>query len=217
MADKSRVRIFVDFWNFQLNWNEYHSAAGSGKVIYIPWKELPSVLVAETSSGQAAKFAGAHVYASIDPDNSRDRKLNQWLHHTLASYTGYSIDVRERRPRKTIRCQQENCKAFVETCPVCKHPLKGTVEKGVDAAIITDLISMAFDDNYDVGILVSGDADHAPAVKYIQRKTDKQIIQAFFKAHGDELRNACWDHVFFDDLMTKLIPSSSQIAQSAQT
>lgn len=88
------------------------------------------------------------------------------------------------------------------------------VEKGVDAVIITDLISMAFDDNYDLGILISGDADHAPAVQYIQRKTDKQIVQAFFKAHGDELRNKCWDHVFFDDLMTKLIPPSSHTSQS---
>jgi hypothetical protein len=83
--------------------------------------------------------------------------------------------------------------------------LKGTVEKGVDAAIITDLLTLAFDDNYDLAVLISGDADHAPAVQYIQKKTDKQVIQAFFKAHGDELRNACWDHVFFDDMMQKLV------------
>jgi hypothetical protein len=29
-------------------------------------------------------------------------------------------------------------------------PLKGTSEKGIDAAIITDLLSLAFDDNYDI-------------------------------------------------------------------
>lgn len=216
MPDKARVRIFVDFWNFQLNWNEYHSAVGSGKITYIPWKELPSILVSEVSHGQPVKFAGAHVYASIDPANPKDKKLNQWLHHTLASYTGYSIDVRERRPRKAIRCQEENCKAVIATCPACKSPLRGTVEKGVDAAIITDLISMAFDDNYDLGVLISGDADHAPAVQYIQKKTDKQIIQAFFKAHGDKLRNACWDHVFFDDLIAKLLPPALPASQSVQ-
>lgn len=217
MADKARVRIFVDFWNFQLNWNEYHVAAGSGRVVYIPWKELPSVLVSEIAKGQSFKFAGAHVYASIDPANTKDKRLNQWLHHTLASYTGYSVDVRERKSRKPIRCQEETCKAVVDTCPSCRNPLRGTVEKGVDAAIITDLISMAFDDNYDIAVLISGDADHAPAVQYIQKKTDKQIVQAFFKAHGDKLRNACWDHVFFDDLMTKLIPPSSQTSQTPQS
>jgi len=60
--------------------------------------------------------------------------------------------------------------------------------------------------------LVSGDADYAPAVEYIQKKTDKQIVQAFFKSHGDELRNKCWDHLFFEDLMSKLIPTASAAA-----
>ena len=114
--------------------------------------------------------------------------------------------VKERKQRKVIKCQEENCKAPITTCPSCKAKLRGTVEKGIDAAIITDLLSLAFDNNYDIGILVSGDADYAPAVEYIQKKTDKQIIQAFFKAHGDELRNKCWDHLFFDDLLPKLIP-----------
>ncbi len=102
-------------------------------------------------------------------------------------------------------CQEEECKAEITDCPACKKPLKGTVEKGIDAAIITDLIAFAFDDNYDIAVLISGDADFAPAVRYIQKKTDKQIVQAFFRAHGDELRTACWDHLFFEDLMPKLV------------
>ncbi len=165
---------------------------------------LPNVLTTEAAKGQPAKFAGAHVYASIDPSSKKDRKLNDWLHHGLASFAGYSIEVKDRKPRKTIRCQEEECKAEITSCPTCKNPLKGTVEKGIDAAIITDLIAFAFDDNYDIAVLVSGDADFAPAVRYIQKKTDKQVVQAFFKAHGDALRTACWDHIFFEDLMSKL-------------
>lgn len=203
MADKQRVRIFVDFWNLQLNWNEYHHKAGQG-LMQIPWKELPSVLTAEVSKGQPSRFTGAHVYAGVDQTNPKDAKLNKWFHHVLASYTGYIIEVRGRKPRRSIRCQEETCKTPITNCPACKGALKGTVEKGVDAAIITDLLTLAFDDNYDTAILISGDADHAPAVQYIQKKTDKQVVQAFFKDHGDELRNACWDHVFLDDLMAKL-------------
>lgn len=37
MAQTARVRIFVDFWNFQLGWNELHKATG---LIQIPWKDL---------------------------------------------------------------------------------------------------------------------------------------------------------------------------------
>jgi hypothetical protein len=36
----------------------------------------------------------------------------------------------------------------------------------------------------------------------------KQVTHAWFKGHAYELRNACWDHVLFDDLMPQLIPGS---------
>jgi uncharacterized LabA/DUF88 family protein len=206
MADKMRVRIFIDFWNFQLCWNECHSHLGAKDKVQIPWKDLPLILSAEAGKGQPVRFTGAIVYASIDPNNQNDKKLKNWLFHGLSSYTGYSIVVKQRKPRKTFKCQEENCKAPVTHCPKCGTQLKGTVEKGIDAAVITDLLTQALDDNYDMGILISGDADYAPAVEYIQKKTDKQIVQAHFRNHGDELRKACWDHIFFDDLMGKLQP-----------
>ena len=206
MAEPIRVRIFVDFWNFQIYWNELHSRRGATSPVQVPWKDvLPQVLTAEATKGNPAKFAGALVYASVDPLSPKDRKLKNWLYHVLASYAGYSIEVKDRKPRKRIRCREEACRAEIVNCPTCDAPLRGTVEKGVDAAIITDLIAFAFDDNYDTAVLISGDADFAPAVKYIQKKTDKQIVQAFFKEHGDVLRTACWHHLFFDDLMPKLI------------
>jgi len=201
---KIRVRIFIDFWNFQIGWNDLHS--NKEGIIPIPWKDtLPNVLTAAAAKGQPVKFAGAHVYASVDLARPKDRKLSSWLHHGLASFAGYTIEVKERKPRAAIKCPDENCRALISNCTSCQKPLRLTVEKGIDAAIITDLISFAFDDNYDIAVLISGDADYAPAVRYIQKKSDKQIVQAFFKAHGDELRTACWDHMFFEDLMPKLI------------
>ena len=207
MAERVRVRLFVDFWNFQIGWNQWHERLGATERVPIPWKDvLPSVLIAEAAKGQPAKFGGAHVYASVDPDNPNDKGLRSWLHHGLKGYPGYDVVVKNRKARKPIRCQNDGCKKQITDCPECNTPIRGTVEKGVDAAIITDLLSLAFDDNYDIGILISGDADYAPAVEYIQKKTDKQIVQAYFKAHGDELRNACWDHIFFEDLHSKLLP-----------
>jgi uncharacterized LabA/DUF88 family protein len=204
VPDNARVRIFIDFWNFQLQWNNCHSRLGTTGIVQIPWKDLPAILTAEAAKGQPAKFAGAHVYASVDPDNKNDKNLSRWLHHGLASITGYRVEVKNRKLKGPIRCQEEQCRAEITTCPSCKKPLRATGEKGIDAAVITDLLSMAFDGNYDIGVLVSGDADYAPAVEYIQKKTDRQIVQAFFKAHGDQLRTACWDHIFFEDLFSKL-------------
>lgn len=42
-------------------------------------------------------------------------------------------------------------------------------EKGVDVKIATDMVGMAYADEYDVAILVSGDGDLAPAIREVRR------------------------------------------------
>lgn len=47
--DESRVRIFVDFWNFQLTWNAFHGKKGTGGIVRIPWEEvLPKIVIERT-------------------------------------------------------------------------------------------------------------------------------------------------------------------------
>ncbi len=217
MPDSTRVRIFVDFWNFQLQWNKCHAKIGSAGLVQIPWKELPAILTAEAAPGQSVKYAGCQVYASIDEEGGKDAGLSNWLQHVLSSYAGYSVDVKKRKPKANVKCRE--CRTEITSCPSCAKPMRQTSEKGIDAAIITDLLSMAFDDNYDVAVLISGDGDYAPAVQYIQKKTDKQVVQAFFKSHGDQLRTACWSHIFFEDLFAKMnlaaVQPTSAKAQAA--
>ena len=192
MAEKNRVRIFVDFWNLQLNWNDHHTRAGATGRVQIPWKDiLPTVLTTEASKGQPSKFAGAHVYASINPSSKKDGSLSNWMHHVLASFAGYSIEVKDRKPRKTIHCQEEACRAEVTSCPTCRSPLKGTVEKGIDAAIITDLISLAFDDTYDIAVLISGDADFALPLDTFRRRPTSKLYKRF----SGHMATNCAQHV----------------------
>ncbi len=200
-----RVRLFIDFWNLQLGWNE---ALATNPPTKIPWKDLlPQILVAEVSQGEPAQYAGTSVYASIDPMSAKDRGLRNFL-RVMDGFPGYTVSVAERKPRKPHACSNEGCRKPITECPHCHMQLRRTVEKGVDASLITDLLSMAFDDNFDTAILITEDADFAPAVKYIQKKTSKKVIQAYFKRHGDELRNACWSHIFLDDLLPKLTAAS---------
>lgn len=42
-------------------------------------------------------------------------------------------------------------------------------EKGVDVKIATDMVALAYAGEYDVGVLVSGDGDLAPAVQEVRR------------------------------------------------
>ena len=56
----------------------------------------------------------------------------------------------------------------IADCPRCDAAFKRAPEKGIDAAIATDLLSLAWEGVLDVAVLVSGDSDFVPAVERIQ-------------------------------------------------
>ena len=63
--------------------------------------------------------------------------------------------------------------------------------KGDDVYLATDLIKGAYEDLYDIAIIISGDADFIPAIKLVQ-KNGKKVINAFFpKSSSYLLRNCC--------------------------
>ena len=56
-------------------------------------------------------------------------------------------------------------------------------EKGVDTAIATDMIRLAWEKAYDVAVLASSDGDLVPAVEFLDLK-GARIIQAGFYPRG---------------------------------
>lgn len=54
------------------------------------------------------------------------------------------------------------------------------VEKGIDVAIAVESLTLAYEDAYDVGLLVSGDGDYVELVEAIKRK-GKHVECAMFK------------------------------------
>lgn len=199
-----RVRIFIDFWNLQLAWNAYHSAQGASEVVRIPWRNtLPDVITRHVHP--EGVYAGTNVYTSWDPANSRDAGLRRFL-NVLDGFPGYKVIVKERKPRGPQNCP--HCHQPVTHCPHCSGEMKRTVEKGVDTALVTDLIQLGIDDMFDYAVLVSADADFVPAVEFIQNRTQRRVVHAHIRPQGAELRNACWDHVYLDDMMAELMPTT---------
>lgn len=188
----ANVKIFVDFWNFQLAWNDHIKPdKGSGQpYVKIDWRNLPNVLIDELPSvlGLTTNLAykGTQVYASVDPrPGSADAGLKRFLHTVLGQMTGYRVHVRDRRFKR-------------DSCPHCNNEINRMVEKGIDSSIITDLFSGAINNAYDVAMLVSNDSDFAPAIETIQERLNKQIIHVGFKAGGDHVRTAAWSHIILD-------------------
>jgi hypothetical protein len=43
-----KVKIFIDFWNLQLSWNEHHKRYGMTSPVRISWEStLPQVLLSK--------------------------------------------------------------------------------------------------------------------------------------------------------------------------
>lgn len=195
-----KTRVFIDFWNFQLNWND---RAGDDR---INWTAVPRVLVEEAKKKLEA--AGVEesltleetlVYASANP--ATEGNLRNWLEGWLNRQPSFNVKVRERKPKpRRVHCS--SCGRYNDTC-ACGAPFKWAPEKGVDTAIVTDLLSLAGEDAYGVAILLSSDADHIPAVEWIQAR-GRKVINATWANHGFDLKSTCWAEIELDALIPVL-------------
>lgn len=199
----NRIKLFIDFWNFELSCKEFGSEHDPFK---IDWKKLPDILCKQVqiqltqnqNFNPGFTYEGACVYISYGP---KDEKLRRWAEDTLSAFPGYTIEAYERQPKSNQKCQQ--CKQFITVCPNCEALLQGTMEKGVDTKLAVDMISMAWDGFYDTAVLVSSDRDFIPAVEMLGRR-GKKIFQAGIPPRGRELATACWDSIDLSSLRDKL-------------
>lgn len=185
-----KIRIFVDFWNFQLSLNDV------APVGYRPdWGVLPKWLTEKARSlvlfdaSETLQFEGIHVYVSYNPNTKKGRGLHNWASTYLARSPGYLVECTERKPKGPPTCPV--CHEQISDCPDCGSKMIRTVEKGIDTAIVTDMITLAVEDAWDIGVLASSDRDFIPAVEYLANRGHK-VIHAGFPPLGMDLAKSCW-------------------------
>ncbi|HOK56822.1 MAG TPA: NYN domain-containing protein [bacterium] len=211
-----RVFIFIDGSNF------YH-----GLKEEIGIRTIDFLKFAFKPCGKR-KFVGANYYnvplkKEYAPDKYKDQ---QKFFNYIRNLPGYTLKLGHLELRnvelKKGTVILENSKAHVYFVgPIDKvneilkkdesktiTQIKYLVEKGVDISIATDMLSLAYDDFYDTGILVSGDGDFAYVIKKIQQ-LKKKIEVAYFP------QRKCWhlrqvsdkfislEKSFFEDLERK--------------
>jgi hypothetical protein len=196
--DRSRVRVFIDYWNFQLGINERAAQEqGEEEVRFrLDWRRIGPVLARHACSTVGLTeseyvFDGANVYTSYDPNTQAGRGYLNWVSNWLNRQPGIHVDCRERRPRRPPKCP--SCYREITSCPHddCGQPLKGTIEKGVDTLIATDMIRLAWEEAYDIAVLASSDADLVPAVEFLNVRARK-VVQTGFPPKGIHLATTCW-------------------------
>jgi uncharacterized LabA/DUF88 family protein len=191
-----RVRIFVDYWNFQLTLNE-RAAASKGLSDYrfqIDWRALGPWLAKRAceETGLCASghsFDGAGIYVSYDPRKESDKRFFAWVNTWLSRQPGVMVECRERKPKAAPNCPE--CHQTISDCPHCKRPIRPSQEKGVDTLIATDMIRLAWEDGYDLAVLATSDRDLIPAVEFLNKKGHK-VVQAGFPPKGSDLARASW-------------------------
>jgi uncharacterized LabA/DUF88 family protein len=78
------------------------------------------------------------------------------------------------------------------------------VEKGVDTAIVTDPLSLAWQDAFDIAVIVSSDADFVPAAQNLQDRGLK-LINASWTGHGHHLAKGCWGSFDLDGVAPPIL------------
>ena len=187
-----RVKVFVDFWNFQLSLN----ALPGERRFQADWKVLGNCL-AQAALGvveQQAQlvYQGMDVYGSYGEGDANVR-LRNWAEHTLATFPGVHVEMLpQRKVRNGPTCP--SCHETIRRCPACQSDMRGMEEKGVDTRLTTAMISLAWIDNYDVALLVSSDRDFVPVVEFLETR-GKKVVHGAFPPAAAELTRKCWGHI----------------------
>ncbi len=74
-------------------------------------------------------------------------------------------------------------------------------EKGVDVALVTEMLVQAWDDVYDTAVLVSGDSDYAAAVREVIRHGKQVEVVSFSHSAARELIESATRFVDLEKLL----------------
>jgi len=78
------------------------------------------------------------------------------------------------------------------------------VEKGVDVALVTELLSFAWENAYEDAVLVSGDADYTGAVEKVKSKGRMVDVVAWRDSLSRELKLVASKVTYIDDIIDKV-------------
>lgn len=210
-AGRYGVRVFVDFWNYTLSMREVDPAFRTD------WSKLGPALSRATAtvvgSERTPEHQGLNFYGSYDPSSDQDRKLHRWATKVVASFPGNRV-VMSPRPRKLSPPGCPACREPLANCPACGADMRGTEEKGVDVRMATDMISLAWSDNYDVAVLVSSDRDFIPVAEFLGDRGLK-VIHGAIPPKGAHLSTASWGSIDLGGHKTKVEALLEGVARDA--
>lgn len=183
----AKVIIFIDGSNFLGICREFDQS------LQIDFDRLAQSLV---KAVKGDSYEGTYYYASFPPEDhlktpeeKEHLRKQQGFFEAMEYKEGYTV---KRFVRKIRRA----------TCDHCKTETVFTVEKGVDSSIVADMMSLGWEDAYDIALLLSSDADIKPAVENLRRFGKKVYHATFAKvSKGTDLRKSCFGAIDLGNML----------------
>ena len=173
---KERVEIFIDAGNF------HHSTKNARKRGFEV--DLRKIINELSGDREVKTF---YYIGLLDPDYNLEKYEEQkQLIENLKKIHNF----------KVVLCDMRKTKMGNEV----KYEIKGD-----DIYLAHDLLLGAFDNLYEVAIIVSGDADFIPVINTLRKRFKKKIGNAYFRRTSSfKLRKACDFSVNLNKLIRRL-------------
>jgi len=178
-----RVALFFDGKNFYSGWRE---AAKGRRIDFV---KLSDWLVKRAGG---SSLWGAYYYTGVDETGHGTTDPQQKL-------AGF-LDMLETQPGFFVHTFKR--KVGCINCADCGAENRYLIEKEVDTTMVAHMLKLAAANAFDTLILMSGDADYAPAIEGV-RALGKQAYIASWGGTGvsKRIRSAAFDHI---DMITGL-------------
>lgn len=123
------------------------------------------------------RFYVGTVRERVGDLKSREIMARQTKLFTVLHLQGWEIKTSKLRTRFEHVVIDERVKGYqgLRQKGVDKIEYERTREKGIDVKLATDLIVGAVDNQYDIAIIVSSDADLVPAIDWIRYRMKKKV------------------------------------------
>lgn len=192
MAAEKRSMVFLDASNLLGGWwtyckeNNFTFLNQKSNKLELTKKIDYEKLLKEISSD--TDFIRGYYYDSVNEplDNKRQGFFD------FLRGLGVTIVTKKLR-HKSIECK--HCKTKEFNVPY---------QKGVDVALVTEVLSLANEKAYKVAIIISGDNDFVDAINYIKSKGLKVWIVFFVNCLGEDTMRAADRYIPLDKIFDKI-------------
>lgn len=181
MAAQERVQVYIDGGNFH---HLVLKKIGSSENDFAIDDFAKFLANGRVITGK--RFYVGTVREQVGNLRSKEMMSRQTKFFNTLHLCGWNICTSKLRTRLEKITIDERVKNFEEIRKkgIFQIEFERTREKGIDVKIATDLIVGALDDQYDVAIVVSSDADLVPAIDWVRYRKSKRIEYVGFSLVG---------------------------------